>query len=67
MKEIKYLTVSYDDSDKDFPAIVVLDSTSNVHTKKIMLRCDIGNEAKDLYRILTDQSVKFKIVEEEDE
>jgi hypothetical protein len=61
--KIDYLTVSYDDSDKDFPVIVVLKPGKSTTS---MLRGCIGNEARDLYRILTDQSVKFKIVEEED-
>jgi AMMECR1 domain-containing protein len=62
--KIDYLTVSYDDSDKDFPVIVVLRSGKSTTS---MLRGCIGNEARDLYRILTDQSVKFKIVEGKDE
>ena len=59
--KIDYLTVSYDDSDKDFPVIVVLKPGESTTS---MLRGCIGNEARDLYRILTDQSVKFEIVED---
>ncbi len=59
--KIDYLTVSYEDSDKDSPVIVVLRPEKNTTS---MLRGCIGNEARDLYRILTDQSVKFEIVED---
>jgi hypothetical protein len=59
--KIDYLTVSYDDSDNDFPAIAVLRPGKSM----TLLRGCIGDEARDLYRILTDQSVKFEIVEEE--
>lgn len=61
MMEIDYLTVSYEDSDKDSPVIVVLRPEKNTTS---MLRGCIGDKARDLYRILTDQSVKFKIVED---
>ncbi len=53
------LTVTYDNSDKDIPAICVMQVDINANYK--CLKMLIGDQAKLLYRALTEQS--FKIAE----
>lgn len=53
------LTVTYDNSDKDLPAICVMQVDEN--TKYKCLKMVIGEQAELLYKALTDQS--FQIVE----
>lgn len=55
------LIVTYD-NDPNVPAIAIARKGGKYIT---ILRMDVGKRAEDLYRILTDQSVKFEIVEED--
>jgi len=57
------LIVTYDNNSKDMPAIAIARKCDNDIT---MLRMYVGKRAEDLYRIITDQSVKFKIVEDKE-
>ena len=57
------LTVTYDDSDRDLPAICVMQSDINANYK--CLKMLIGDQARLLYRALTEQS--FEIVESKGE
>lgn len=53
------LTVTYDNSDKDLPAICVMQVDENAKYK--CLKMAIGEQAELLYKALTDQD--FKITE----
>jgi len=53
------LTVTYDDSDKDLPAMCVIQVDENVKYK--CLKLVIGEQAELLYKALTNQD--FKITE----
>ena len=58
------LIVTYDKNSKDMPAIAIARKGDNDIT---ILRMHVGKRAEDLYRIITDQSVKFKIVEDKEQ
>ena len=51
------LTVTYDCSDKDLPAICVMQVDENAKYK--CLKMEIGEQAELLYKALTDQSFKI--------
>lgn len=55
------LIVTYD-NDPNVPAIAIARKGGKYGIT--MLRMHVGKSAEDLYRILTDQSVKFEIVED---
>lgn len=56
------LIVTYDNKPDDMPAIAIARKGGKYGIT--MLRMHVGKRAEDLYRILTDQSVKFEIVED---
>ena len=51
------LTVTYDISDKDLPAICVIQVDENAKYK--CLKMEIGEQAELLYKALTEQSFKI--------
>lgn len=59
-----YLTVGYDESDKDYPAIAVF----RKHGKYLVcLKCLVGDEAKELHDILINQIANYDSKEQEHE
>ena len=58
------LTVTYDNSDKDLPAICVMQVDENAKYK--CLKMVIGEQAELLYKALTDQSFKIAELKEKD-
>lgn len=56
------LIVTYDNNAKDMPAIAIA-RKGGEHGVTI-LRMHVGKRAEDLHRILTNQDVKFEIVED---
>ena len=58
------LTVTYDNSDKDLPAICVMQVDMNAKYK--CLKMEIGEQAELLYKALTDQSFNVGKTADED-
>ena len=56
------LIVTYDNNPKDMPAIAIARKGGKYDVN--ILRMHVGKRAEDLYRILTNQDVKFEIVED---
>lgn len=56
------LIVTYDNNSKDMPAIAIARKGGEYGIT--MLCMHVGKRAEDLYRILTNQDVKFEIVED---
>lgn len=62
MKKEDVLVITYDNNSKDMPAIAIARKDDEYDIT--MLCMHVGKRAEDLYRILTNQDVKFKIVED---